>query len=356
MAGFFSDTSGLDATADFGGTNNAAADFARSGRAPSDLFERLFGKKGSGITSQPLPPPGPTPAISSAPSLVGRVLKASAPPPPPQANDPDPSPFQMGREAPPQLPPAPPRMRQPMVDQPAPFEFTRGIPRFGVAPDMGPPPPAQISGNRFGGNEFGGNRFGGNTFGGNRFGGNEFGRSASPPLPAPDENLSALIAALTRSAPAPAVIGGNRFGGNEFGGQRFGGQQFGGQTFGGRGYFSGGNVQRFARGGYPELMGGMPMRQPFAGAGYVEPDGQGDGRSDHVQAVLSPGEFVQDAETVSLLGNGDNDAGARGFEAIRKEIRKHKGKALAQGKFSPNAQSPAKLAKIGVRAAGKGRS
>lgn len=118
-----------------------------------------------------------------------------------------------------------------------------------------------------------------------------------------------------------------------------------------RGFFRGGAPQRFARGGYPQLMGGMPERQPFSAGSYVAPDGQGDGRSDHIEAVLSPGEFVQDAETVSLLGNGDNDAGARGFEAIRKEIRKHKGKALAKGKFSPDAQSPSKLTKIGMRAA-----
>ncbi|MES2343467.1 MAG: hypothetical protein V4597_17500 [Pseudomonadota bacterium] len=106
------------------------------------------------------------------------------------------------------------------------------------------------------------------------------------------------------------------------------------------------------RGGYPaHLMMGLPQRFARGGPDYVSPDGRGDGRSDHVEARLSPGEFVQDAETTALLGNGDGEAGARGWEAIRQEIREDKGKALAQGKFSPNAKSPAHYAKVGMRAA-----
>ena len=97
------------------------------------------------------------------------------------------------------------------------------------------------------------------------------------------------------------------------------------------------------RGGYPELRM-EPVRQGFfstgGGSNYVEPDGRGDGRSDHVEARLSPGEFVVDSETVSLLGNGNNDSGARKLDQMREAVRRHKGKNLAKGKFSPNAKDP----------------
>jgi len=65
-----------------------------------------------------------------------------------------------------------------------------------------------------------------------------------------------------------------------------------------------------------------------------------DGRSDHIPAMLSDGEYVIDAETVALLGNGSNDAGANRLEHMRQEIRKQKGQALSKGKFSANAKSP----------------
>jgi len=86
----------------------------------------------------------------------------------------------------------------------------------------------------------------------------------------------------------------------------------------------------------------IPMGQPpgFARGSYVESDGSGNGRSDHVEARLSPGEFVVDAETVALLGDGDNEAGARKLEEMRQGIRRQKGKALAQGRFSPDARDP----------------
>ncbi len=124
------------------------------------------------------------------------------------------------------------------------------------------------------------------------------------------------------------------------------------------GFFRGGDVQAFRRGGLPHLMMGLPERMAHGGAqgnGYVPPDGQGDGRSDHVEARLSPGEFVQDAETTSLLGNGDNSAGARGWEAIRQAIREEKGKSLAKGKFSPDAKSPQHYARLGMKAAARKR-
>lgn len=68
--------------------------------------------------------------------------------------------------------------------------------------------------------------------------------------------------------------------------------------------------------------------------------GAGSGRADTIDAKLSDGEYVIDAETVAMLGDGSNKEGAKRLDAMRGSIRSHKGKALAQGKFSPNAKSP----------------
>lgn len=78
----------------------------------------------------------------------------------------------------------------------------------------------------------------------------------------------------------------------------------------------------------------------YEDGGYAEGGSRGDGRSDHIEALLSPGEFVMDAETVALLGNGSSEAGARRLEEMRKAVRKQKGGALSKGKFSPDAKSP----------------
>ena len=67
-------------------------------------------------------------------------------------------------------------------------------------------------------------------------------------------------------------------------------------------------------------------------------EGPGDGRSDDIPAVLSDGEYVIDAETVALLGDGSSRAGAKKLDELRVKIRKHKGKNLAKGKFSVNAK------------------
>jgi len=68
--------------------------------------------------------------------------------------------------------------------------------------------------------------------------------------------------------------------------------------------------------------------------------GSGSGRDDTINARLSDGEYVIDAETVALLGDGSNDEGARRLDQMRKQIRAQKGKALSKGKFSPDAKSP----------------
>jgi hypothetical protein len=68
--------------------------------------------------------------------------------------------------------------------------------------------------------------------------------------------------------------------------------------------------------------------------------GAGTGRSDEIPARLSDGEYVMDAETVAMIGDGSTDAGSKRLDEMRSAIRKHKGKSLAKGKFSPNAKSP----------------
>jgi hypothetical protein len=68
--------------------------------------------------------------------------------------------------------------------------------------------------------------------------------------------------------------------------------------------------------------------------------GGGSGRDDTINARLSDGEYVMDAETVAMLGDGSTDEGAKRLDKMRSQLRKHKGKTLARGKFSPNAKSP----------------
>jgi hypothetical protein len=87
----------------------------------------------------------------------------------------------------------------------------------------------------------------------------------------------------------------------------------------------------------------IPTYTPGAAKGgalsrYVS--GPGTGRSDSIPARLSDGEYVLTAEDVALIGDGSSNAGARRLDQWRRELRKHKGRALARGKISPNAKAP----------------
>lgn len=75
-----------------------------------------------------------------------------------------------------------------------------------------------------------------------------------------------------------------------------------------------------------------------AGGGSVS--GPGSGRSDDIEARLSDGEYVMDAESVAMLGDGSTDEGARRLDEMRVNLRRHKGKKLAKGKFSLAAKKP----------------
>ena len=97
--------------------------------------------------------------------------------------------------------------------------------------------------------------------------------------------------------------------------------------------------------------GGKMVRQPQGALSQVSrlAQGAGTGRSDSIDAKLSDGEYVIDAETVALLGNGSTKAGAAMLDQMRQGIRQQKGKALAKGKFSPDAKSPLAYMKGGLK-------
>ena len=92
----------------------------------------------------------------------------------------------------------------------------------------------------------------------------------------------------------------------------------------------------------PELGQGMGQ----ATGGYQEGgetrfvSGAGTGRSDDIPARLSDGEYVIDAESVALLGDGSGKSGAERLDEMRQNLRKHKAKNLSKGGFSHKAKSP----------------
>jgi len=67
--------------------------------------------------------------------------------------------------------------------------------------------------------------------------------------------------------------------------------------------------------------------------------GAGDGKSEDITAWLADGEYVMDAELVSMLGNGSNKAGAKVLDKFREEVSAHK-RRPPHGKIPPKAKSP----------------
>jgi len=86
--------------------------------------------------------------------------------------------------------------------------------------------------------------------------------------------------------------------------------------------------------------GSLAVRGPAPRARSLAVKGPGTGRSDDIPARLSDGEYVMDAETVALLGDGSSKAGADRLDRFRVNVRKHKGKSLAAGRFSVAAKQP----------------
>lgn len=67
--------------------------------------------------------------------------------------------------------------------------------------------------------------------------------------------------------------------------------------------------------------------------------GAGGGQDDRVDARLSPGEYVFDAESVAMLGDGDNAAGARKLDELREQLRAHK-RSASDDEIAPPSMGP----------------
>ncbi len=68
-------------------------------------------------------------------------------------------------------------------------------------------------------------------------------------------------------------------------------------------------------------------------------DGEGDGQSDSVPINAAKGEYVMDAETVSMLGNGSNEAGAALLDKWREHLREHK-RSVGSSEIAPPTKDP----------------
>lgn len=97
---------------------------------------------------------------------------------------------------------------------------------------------------------------------------------------------------------------------------------------------SGTDWSRYGMGPERSFFTDVPQRLAKGGPAHS------DGRSDDVPALLSRGEYVIDAETMALLGNGDPFAGADKMDEWRVNVRKHKGRQLMKGGISPDAKMP----------------
>ena len=101
-----------------------------------------------------------------------------------------------------------------------------------------------------------------------------------------------------------------------------------------------GGYQRGGEYDYWSQNADVPHVAPSVSASGRYVKGQGTGRSDDIPARLSDGEYVMDAETVALLGDGSGSAGARRLDEMRRNLRQHKAEKLKKGGFSHKAKAP----------------
>jgi hypothetical protein len=94
------------------------------------------------------------------------------------------------------------------------------------------------------------------------------------------------------------------------------------------GYKGGGDVQEH----HPEFFSEGGLKHTFV-------EGDGDGTSDSVPAMLANGEFVIPADVVSSLGNGDNKSGAKVMDQFLQTVRSHKRDA-EPNKLPPDSKGP----------------
>lgn len=114
----------------------------------------------------------------------------------------------------------------------------------------------------------------------------------------------------------------------------------------GTGYLQGartlGNLRGGPQGGIAQMLSGMGIRRAHGGSvdsplGLIR-DLLG-GQEDKVNANLSGGEYVLDADIVSALGDGNTEAGARKLDQMRMNIRAHK-RSAPRGDIPPPAKNP----------------
>lgn len=91
---------------------------------------------------------------------------------------------------------------------------------------------------------------------------------------------------------------------------------------------------------------GKPEGLARGGSNYVR--GGTLGQADKIPAQLSDGEYIMDADVVSALGDGNNEAGAAKLDGMRKQIRTHK-RAAPANKIPPKAKSPLAYMKKGAK-------
>ncbi len=101
-----------------------------------------------------------------------------------------------------------------------------------------------------------------------------------------------------------------------------------------------GGYQRGGEYGYGAQNVDVSQAAPTVSAQGRYVKGPGTGRSDDIPARLSDGEYVIDAESVALLGDGSGNAGARRLDEMRQNLRKHKSQNLRKGGFSHKAKAP----------------
>lgn len=100
-----------------------------------------------------------------------------------------------------------------------------------------------------------------------------------------------------------------------------------------RNYGAGPEMRFFkASGGLPAH--GSPRRSAFDTIVH----GDGGGQDDNVPAMLSPKEYVLDADVVAALGDGNPDHGAKKLDQFRERIRQHK-RGAPTGKIPPKSRS-----------------
>ena len=96
-----------------------------------------------------------------------------------------------------------------------------------------------------------------------------------------------------------------------------------------------------ASGQIPTEMMAQPVKLAAGGLTQVQGLLRGGtaGQADLVNARLSDGEYVMDADTVAALGDGNTEAGAKQLDKMRERIRRHKRSASPKN-IPPPAKSP----------------